>query len=36
MVSVDGFIVDARLLPPALQHRAHEQGLIPFLPRQAE
>jgi Domain of unknown function (DUF6398) len=32
LVSVDGIIVDARMLPPQLQRQAHRQGLIPFIP----
>jgi hypothetical protein len=32
MVSVDGFIVDARTLPPELQAEARRRGLIPDLP----
>jgi hypothetical protein len=36
LVSVDGVIIDTRKLPTGLQRQAHEQGLIPFLPRQAK
>lgn len=32
MISVDGFIVDARMLPPELQAEARRRGLIPDLP----
>lgn len=33
MVSVDGFLVDARQLPRHLQEIAYEKGLIPFIPQ---
>jgi hypothetical protein len=32
MISVDGFIVDARLMPPEVQTEARRRGLIPDLP----
>jgi len=32
LLEVDGFIVDARDLPVALQIQAHERGLIPYVP----
>ncbi|PKO04098.1 MAG: hypothetical protein CVU41_18835 [Chloroflexi bacterium HGW-Chloroflexi-3] len=32
MISVDGFIVDARLLPTYLQEEAFRKGLIPYIP----
>lgn len=32
MLAVDGLIVDARKLPPALQIQAFELGLIPYVP----
>ena len=32
MISVNGFIVDARSLPRELQEEAYRKGLIPFLP----
>ena len=32
MVEVDGFVVDARRLPRALQEEAYRRGLIPFVP----
>lgn len=32
MLEVDGLIVDARQLPPALQIQAFELGLIPYVP----
>ena len=32
MVSVDGFIIDARSLPRLLQEEAYRKGLIPYLP----
>jgi hypothetical protein len=35
LVSVDGFLVDARSLPVVLQEQAHRQGLIPFVPGDA-
>ena len=31
MISVDGFIVDARTLPPEIQAEARRRGLIPDL-----
>jgi hypothetical protein len=31
LVAVDGFIVDARQLPPELQAEARRQGLIPHI-----
>jgi Domain of unknown function (DUF6398) len=36
LVSIDGIIVDARMLPHELQHQAHRQGLIPFIPIPSE
>jgi len=32
MISVDGFIVDARTMPPEVQEEARRRGLIPDLP----
>ena len=32
MISVDGFIVDARTMPPEVQEEARRRGLIPALP----
>lgn len=32
MISVDGFIVDARSMPPEVQEEARRRGLIPDLP----
>jgi uncharacterized protein DUF6398 len=32
LIEVNGFIVDARELPPELQELAYRKGLIPFLP----
>jgi hypothetical protein len=32
MISVDGFSVDARTLPPELQVEARRRGLVPDLP----
>ena len=32
MIMVDGFIVDARSLPPEMQEIAYEKGLIPYVP----
>jgi hypothetical protein len=32
MISVDGFIVDARTMPPDVQAEARRRGLIPDLP----
>lgn len=32
MISVDGFIVDARTLPRSLQEQAFRRGLIPYIP----
>ena len=32
MVSVNGFIVDARSLPRALQEEAYRKGMIPYVP----
>jgi hypothetical protein len=31
LVSVNGLVVDARMLPAELQRAAHAQGLIPFV-----
>lgn len=33
LVEINGFVVDARMLPPDLQQEAHEPGLIPALRR---
>ena len=33
MISVDGFIMDARSLPRLVQEEAYRKGLIPYLPR---
>lgn len=35
LICVDGFVVDARSLPVALQEQAQRQGLIPFVPGDA-
>ena len=32
MISVDGFILDARQAPRAIQEEAFRKGLIPYLP----
>jgi hypothetical protein len=32
MISVNGFIVDARLMPPEIQDEAKRRGLIPDPP----
>ncbi len=31
-VSVNGFIMDARMLPHLLQEEAYRKGLIPYIP----
>ena len=36
MVSVNGFIVDARSLPRPLQEDAYRKGLIPYLPEEKD
>ncbi len=36
MISVNGFIVDARSLPRPIQEEAYRKGLIPYLPDSAE
>ncbi|MGC9393916.1 MAG: DUF6398 domain-containing protein [Anaerolineae bacterium] len=36
MVSLNGFIIDARTLPRPLQEEAYRKGLIPYLPSSAE
>ena len=36
MLSVNGFIVDARTMPRDFQEEAHRRGLIPFLPDEAK
>ncbi len=36
MVSVNGFIVDARSLPRPLQEEAYRKGLIPYVPGEGE
>jgi hypothetical protein len=33
MISVNGFIVDARSLPRYVQEEAYRKGLIPYLPQ---
>ena len=35
MITVDGFIIDARSAPPHIQQIAYEKGLIPYLPGEA-
>lgn len=35
MISVDGFLVDARTMPPEIQMEARRKGLIPDLPASA-
>src|SRR5690606_12322807 len=32
MISVDGYIVDARHLPVEIQQQAYDKGLIPYVP----
>ena len=32
LIEVDGFIVDARTMPPEIQEEARRRGLIPDLP----
>lgn len=32
MISVNGFIIDARSAPPEIQIAAYEKGLIPYIP----
>jgi len=32
MISVDGFIVDVRMLPREIQEEAYRKGLIPYIP----
>lgn len=34
MISLNGFIVDARHLPLHIQEEAFEKGLIPYLPNE--
>ena len=34
MIMVDGLIVDARTMPPEIQHIAYQKGLIPYIPDQ--
>ncbi len=36
LLEVDGLLVDARQLPPALQRQALELGLIPYIPGQGD
>lgn len=36
LISVNGFIVDARSLPRPIQEEAYHKGLIPYLPDSAE
>jgi hypothetical protein len=36
MISVDGFIMDARSAPRAIQEEAFRQGLIPYLPDETQ
>jgi len=33
MITVNGFIVDARSLPRPIQEEAYRKGLIPYLPK---
>lgn len=35
MIRVDGFVIDARDAPRAIQEAAHRQGLIPFIPERS-
>lgn len=35
LLPVDGFLVDARRLPPELQVQAWRRGLIPYVPAQS-
>jgi Domain of unknown function (DUF6398) len=35
-VQVDGFVVDARMLPEELQVEAWQRGLIPYVPARGE
>lgn len=35
MITVDGFVVDARTLPPEMQEEARQRGLIPDLKQPA-
>ena len=36
MISVNGFILDARSLPRAVQEEAYRKGLIPYVPTEKE
>lgn len=36
MITVNGFVVDARALPEEIQAIAYEKGLIPYLPKSKE
>ncbi len=36
MISVNGFIVDARSLPRSLQEEAYRKGLIPYIPEEKD
>jgi hypothetical protein len=36
LLEVDGLLVDARRLPPGLQHEAFRLGLIPYIPGQGD
>jgi hypothetical protein len=36
LLEVDGFLVDARRLPPELQVQAWQRGLIPYVPAQSQ
>jgi hypothetical protein len=36
MISVDGFIVDARYLPRAIQEEVYQKGLIPYVPESSD
>ena len=36
MITVNGFIIDARTLPIEIQSEAYEKGLIPYIPALAE
>jgi hypothetical protein len=36
LISVNGFIVDARTMPPEVQAEAYRKGLIPYMPAQSQ
>lgn len=36
LITVDGFIVDARMLPRKVQEVAYKKGLIPYIPADKE